>query len=200
MEETKTSGLNQDQVSDDLNVNDVNEKTEDVVSYSSHRKLLGEKKRIQAEKADLEEKIKLYEQNKAAAEGRKEDVIKSLREENETFKSQLVNTQKTYALNVLSGQIKAEAVKQGCINAEKLLRLMPDEDLKGIDIDDDFQINSDDLKRVIAKAKAENSDIGLFNSRTVNVNDLNSPNMPKAKGIKEMTKQELEALALAKLS
>lgn len=194
MKETETGGQNLDQVSDGQEKSTDIQK--DMVSYESHRKLLGEKKARDAQLLDLQKKLSSYEETLAEKEGRKDDVIKSLRDKLAETETKYNSTKKNYAWNVLTGQLKAEAVKQGCVSPDKLIRLMAEDDLKGIDVDENFTINSDDLQRVIAKAKEENGDIGLFGGKKVNVNDMPSGTSIPAtttKSPKDMTPTELKA-------
>lgn len=170
-----------------LEVSDNQEQKKDVVAYETYRKTVGEVKKLkpelrakEEENLELKRQVELYEQQKAESEGRKDDVIKSLRDKIVEVETERSTIKKNYAWNALSAQIKSEAIKQGCVNPDKLIRLMPEEDLKGIDINDEFMINSEDLERVIAKAKADNSDIGLFGMKKVNVNDVKNPGLPQA--------------------
>jgi hypothetical protein len=196
--EKKTSGQDLDQVSDGQEKS--TDIKQDMVSYESHRKLLGEKKARDAQLAEMQEKLKIYEQNQAEAEGRKDDVIKALREELSGVKTELTKTKTSYAYTTIEGQIKAAAAREGCVNPDKLVRLLGEDALKGIDVDDRFQVNKEDLQRIVAKAKEENSDIGLFKSKTVNINDMpSSNNIAPSKGLHEMSKAELEEYARANL-
>ena len=193
------SDPNQVSVSDDQ----VESNKEDVVKYETYSKATKDlhrwkstAKEQDAAIQELNEKLKTYELSQAENEGRKDDVIKSLRDELNQTKTQLKEKEKTYAYSVVSEQLKREAVNQGCVNPDKLIRLMSTEDLKSIEVDDGFAINSDDLSRVIAKAKEENSDIGLFGAKKVNIHDINIKGAPTGpKPVSEMSKEELENYA-----
>ena len=171
------------------------EKTsDDKVAYASFKRAVDEKKRFQAELNKVQDKLKLHEQDKAQNEGRKDDVINELRKELGETKKSLETKDKSYAYNVLSGQIKTEALKQGCVNPEKLIRLLDPSELKGIEVDEDFFVNTDDLQRLIGKAKEEHSDIGLFKNKHVNINDV-TPSMIPNKSTNEMSSSELKEYA-----
>ena len=144
----------------------------DVVAYDSYDKAVREKKAMQSKLQDAQEKLTKYEQDLLAAEGKKDDVIKSLRDQLEQSNSKLKETTSTFAWNTVQGQIKTEAKANGCVNPDKLIRLLSPEKLKAIEVDDNYNVNGDDLKRIIEEAKAEHSDIGLFSQRKATVHDV----------------------------
>ena len=181
------SGETQEQVSDSQ------ETKGSEVSYDSYRKLLGEKKKVQSELVALREKVETFEHEKLSSEGRKEEVIQSLRDQLSETKNALRETKQTFAWNSVESQIKQAAVNAGCVAPDKLVRLMGQEELKSLDITDDFRVNSDDLNSLIARAKKDHEDIGLFGKKKVNVNDVQGVNKIKSKKIEEMSTEELVA-------
>lgn len=168
-------------------------KKNDVVAYSTYSKVLGTLKKRESELDELRSRIDSIELEKKQAEGNKDEVITTLRSKLKEAEEGSKKLQHKYAWNVLEGQIKTEAIKQGCANPDKLIRLLSDDDLKAIEVDAGFNVNQDDLKRLIDKARKDNEDIGLFKNRSVNVNDVSptkSP-APKQKKVEEMTPSEL---------
>ena len=180
------SGETQEQVSD-------SHETKDNVSYDSYRKLLGEKKKAQSELMALREQVDSFKQEKMSSEGRKDEVIQSLRDQLNETKNVLKETKQTFAWNSVESQIKQAAIKAGCVAPDKLVRLMGQEELKALDINDNFQVNAEDLGALINKAKQEHQDIGLFGRKTVNVNDVQGVNKIKTKSINELTTDEIVA-------
>ena len=206
MEDQRPNGQTQDAANGDQGSKSA--KDNDTVSYESYSKVVGANKgfqelnkKLHSQLEEANERLKQHEQTIAEKEGRKDDVIEALRKENAEIKEKLTGTTKTYAGSVIKGQLKAEAIKHGCVNPDKLIKLLGTDELNGIDINDDFTINADDLERVITKAKEEHSDIGLFGTKKVNVHDINNPTTPnsKEKTMQEMSKSELEDLARATL-
>jgi len=171
-------------------IDDLPEKKTGSVSYDTYDRVLKGRKRVDSELSDLKAQLADIEQGKAIAEGRKDDVIKSLREENNSIKTNLKEVKKNYAWNSVESQIVNEAVKQGCVNPTKLIRLLDREDLEGIEVSDDFSVNKEDLVRLVEKSKQENSDIGLFGKKTVNVNHA-VPKIPNGKSSNELSKEDL---------
>lgn len=178
-------------------VGDVNE-NKGHVAYESFDRAVKEKKKAQSQVNDLQEQLKTYELEKQMAEGKKDDVINSLRTQLQESNSKLETTQKTFAWNAVEGQIKAEATKQGCVNAEKLVKLLGKDQLSGIQVGDDFSVNQDDLSRIVETAKKEHSDIGLFTPKKVNINNPPANGLPpvKPKSIDEMSDAELKQAIL----
>lgn len=170
----------------------------DNVAYETYRKVLSEKKKRDEELLSLRDQLKTYEQQKAETEGRKDDVISSLRKELDEYKSKLTNVQKTYAFTTIEQQIRQKAIESGCKKPDHLLRLLSNEDLGSIDVSDDFRVNSDDLTRVIDKSKKEFD--YLFKVERVNVSDVTAPPVkneaPKTEKLtKEQLKERIKQLA-----
>lgn len=176
------------------------ENKNDSVAYDSYKKLLSEKKSVQAKAREMEERLKFLEQEKQQAEGNKDDVINSLRKELNETKDTLNKTKRTYAYTSIEDQIKAKATQEGCVDPSALVRLLDSEDVKSVDVGDDFRVNSDDLARLIDKAKKQTEHIGLFKKKDIQVHDVKTPYRPASKGIDDMSTDELKELARQTLS
>jgi hypothetical protein len=170
-------------------------KTKDSVSYDSYQKLLKEKKSVLSKYSELENQVAQLRQEKDMAEGNKDKVIEELKKQNQQIKSEYEKTKQTYTWSTLTGEIKREAMKHGCKDPDKLLRLMSDDDLRSLEIGEDFSINSDGLKEIMEKNKKENH--FLFESSpkaaAVGVPGKKAPVEPD-KNIKDMTIDELRSL------
>lgn len=187
MEENQNASGSQEQVSD-------NSSGEDKVAYETYKKVLGEKKKMQSEFLSMQEKLKAIELEKQQAEGNKDDVINSLRTQLNEEKSQKQEIKKNFVWNTIQGQIKNEAISQGCVNPDKLIKLMSKDDLASVEIDDSFNVNREDLTRLMDEAKKQHADIGLFKSKRSEVHDVTSHNIPKApvKSKEELSKDEIK--------
>lgn len=185
-EEKKASG------DSDIVSNDDKGRTEDSVSYESHRKLLIEKKNLQARFQKLESELEGFKQSDLEAKGKQTELIESLRNQLSETKKESQEIRSKFAWNTLRSQIEREAINQGCINTNAFVKLMSKDDFNSIEVDDNFNVNSDDLKRIVEKNKADYKDIGLFKKEKVNVNDI-STNETKAppKPLTELSKDEL---------
>lgn len=173
-----------------------NKQHDNMVAYDSYKKVLSEKKNVQAKLAEYESKLKSYEESKMEQDGKQSELIQSLRSQLDEKESILKKKDQTYAWNTLTGQIKSEAIGLGCKSdkVDKLIRLLDDADLKSIEVDSNYNVNRDDVKRVLESAKAEVPEFFNAGAKIANVNPTNKVEMPKAKGIKDMTRQELEEM------
>lgn len=160
---------------------------------AKNRELLAEKKSMADKLAKYESDMQKINDSKLEAEGKKDEVIASLRKQLGETNEVLTKKEKSYNWNTVSSQIKEAAAAKGCTSPVKLLRLLGEEDLNSIEVYDDFSVNKNDLNRVLENAMKEHSDIGLFKSK-VSVNDItpsNNVNMTKEKAVGELTKEEI---------
>lgn len=186
-ESQNASGNSQD------NISDVNVK--DSVSYESHKKLLGEKKNLQTKFEQMQTELTSFRDDKLSAEGKKDDVINSLRQQLKEKTTEAKELKTSFAWNTVQAQIKNEASAKGCKNPNKLIKLLSKDDIGGIEIDDNFNVNAQDLTKLIETAKKEHADIGLFSEKVLNINDVTGKQKvikPKTKSPSDMTKEELE--------
>ena len=172
----------------------------DTVAYDTYRRVLGEKKKRDSELlelkdklANLSESLNGYKQKELEQDGKQSELIQSLREQLAKRETELKETSKKYAWNTISSQIKSAATKEGCINADKLINLIDPSDLRAIEVDEHFNVNSDDLKTVLERARQEND--FMFPKRAV-VNDMvpasdRRIDVNTDKKVEELTKDEI---------
>ena len=165
----------------------------DSVSLASYQKVLKEKKSFQSRLSEYESKMQRLEEEKLQAEGKKEELLDNYKKRVQELESKLDKTSKSYAWNTLTGSIKTEAIKAGCKDPEKLIRLMDDEDLRAIEIGENFAINTESLKEIIEKNKKENYFLFETSQKQASVGNPSKrpPEEPK-KSIKDMTLSELK--------
>lgn len=168
---------------------------QDQVAYETYSRVLGEKKRAASENATLKTQLDAYKQAEMESNGQQSEVITSLRTQLEEEKAKRTKSEKQFAWNSVVGQIKSEAIKQGCINGDKFVRLLGEDQLTGIEVGEDFSVNTDDLARIVQQGIKDNSDIGLFKTKQVNINNVNATGVTKTgpKKVEEMSADELEA-------
>lgn len=190
--------MEQTQVNDQTEV--VNDKSdnEQVVNpegvLAKNRELLAAQKKLKDELDQVRSQITLQEQDKLAAQGKKDELIeslrKSLRDEQEGRKAE----RNTYAYSVISARVKEEAAKQGCVNGDAFIKLLEKDDFNSLEIGDNYNVNSEDLKRLI-EAKKNNLNF-LFRKTVPPTSDL-PPNYvddlnDKPKDFSNMSVKELE--------
>ena len=143
---------------------------EESVSYEAYRKLLGQRKADQDRLKELESRFQSVEESKLESEGKKDELVNSLRSRLEEKEKNLQSVQQKYAMTTLTDQLKSKAIQMGCKPgyADKLIRLMDSNDLKSIQVDDNYRVNMQDLEVVLDKAKKEVPD---FFGKVVSIAD-----------------------------
>ncbi len=96
---------------------------------AKNRELLAEKKSMAAKIAGYESEMQTINDAKLEAEGKKDDVISSLRRQLGEATENLSKKEKNYNWNTVSSQIKEGAAAKGCANPAKLLLLLSDDEL-----------------------------------------------------------------------
>lgn len=196
LEDQNASGNSNNDVSDNVGVGDQTSNQEDTVRYSTYKKVLGEKKAVDARIRELESRLSDYENSKLESEGQKDEVINRLRGQLKETESKLNAKEANYAFNVVSGQIKARAMQEGCSNPEKLIKLLDKTDFASVQVGDDYAVDGRDLDLLMDRAKKENP--FLFNARSKGVRDLTPSNYVPSehdlkKPLEKMSKSEIEA-------
>jgi hypothetical protein len=156
-------------------------------------------KELLDEMTQLKEKLAKYEEEKLLKDQDREKVISTLQKEVNKYKSESMKTKSQFAYKEVTNQIKTEALKQGCINPEKLIKLLPEEDLKTLTVDEQFNIDQDALKNIIEKAKKDHEDIGLFGTKRVNFTASLPDNSPMSKPINMSSTPKEISLTLGSL-
>ncbi len=167
----------------------VSVKPNNTVSYETYTKVLGEKKRRDEELAQLNSSLEAYRQKELEASGKTNELIDALKGKAKELESKLVDTDKKYKTRVLTGQIKAEAAKYGCIAPDDLLRVG---DFSGVTVDENFDVNTQELGVMLEKIKQDKP--YLFKTNVTGVRDLppsSSGVNTKTKTLNEMSREEL---------
>lgn len=161
-----------DQTTND-SVDQVESKQKDSVAYDTYRKVLGEKKKRDEQLNQMAEKLKTLEQKEMEAKGEQQKLIEALRKELQEKDTKLKHVHQSFAWNNLESQLKTYAAKEGCRKPDALVKLMDAVDFEGIEVSDNYQVNGEDLTRVVSKYKGEYPE--LFSKPTPEIADA-SPN------------------------
>jgi len=190
MEENNSLSETKQQVSDSV---DETIKSDNMVSYDSHRTLLGEKKKLQAERNELRQWKEEQELTALEAKGKDKEVIAALREKLKESDEKFQSTTKKVAFDKFAGQAREVAVELGCTDVESLMLYMNKERMASIQTDDRLNANKDDLKRVIEEIKMQKNN--LFSGNNINHTPVTMAGFKKEepKTINEMSKDELLA-------
>lgn len=183
MEENPNQGRahTQEQVSDQSASETVTEnvdtenKSENIPSYEWHRRVLGENKKFKSQLTDAQERLKAYEQKEMEAQGKHQDLITALRNENQKLKAGIDERDQVYMWSKRSEALRHVASQQGCVKPDHLLRLMDQEVLNQIQVDDAYNPIADDVNRVVESFKGNPDYQYLFKAKAHSV-DTVTPN------------------------
>lgn len=194
MEDVKTDPVDQTQDASGVEENQQSQ-AEDVVKYESYKKVLSEAKSAKEKARQLEAELEAKRQAELEAKGNYQEIIDSLKRQKEELETKYRTTVEKTQWERVTGSIKNEAVKAGCLNPDKLIRLLDKHDFETLRAEDG-EIRAESLNQLLEKAKREND--FLFKRGNVQVNDAvpaNNPPIAREKSVSEMSKAErIEAL------
>ena len=192
------SAHTQEQVSDQSASETVQEnvntetKSDNIPSYEWHRRVLGENKKYKSQLTDAQSKLEAYEQKEMEAQGKHQDLINALRDENQKLKAGIDERDQVYTWSKRSEALRHAATRAGCVKPEHLLKLMDQELLNQIEVDDAYNPVVDDVNRVVESFKGNPDYQYLFRAKAHSVDTVN----PTAK-IKKEAPKKLSEIPLA---
>lgn len=120
---------------------------EDKVAYETYRKTVDAEKKAKAKADELARKLKEYEEKEMAANGKSQELIESLRTQLKEREEKIQNVVGDFAYRAVSSKIREEALKQGCLDVDLLLKAGSEEFGKiEVDAENGFSVNDSDLK------------------------------------------------------
>lgn len=168
---------------------------DDKVAYETYKKAMETVAKRSEKLSELEKELENYRQKELEQQGKSQELIESLRKQKEERENELKKVQSNFALKTLKSSFSEVAREQGCVMPDKLLKLLDRDALNAVEIDDEFNINRNQLKEIVEKAKEENP--FAFVKKEVNIVDgvpkAHEVRKPKTKSPKEMSREELEA-------
>lgn len=155
---------------------------DDKVDYRTYSKVLGEAKAAKLENerlkktaleaAELREKLQAKELEEMEKAGKTQEALESLKNSLKQTQETIREKENRILQSVVSSSIKTIAMKHGCVNPDKLLRLLDREDIAQIDVDvENYTVNEQSIEAIIEKAKRDHEDIGIFKRSSVSVKD-----------------------------
>lgn len=183
MEEVKTDPVGQTQEAGGTEENQQTQ-IEDVVKYESYKKVLSEAKVAKKELKQLKAELEAKRQAELEAKGNYQEVIDTLKRQKEELETKYKTTVEKSQWEKVTGSIKSEALKAGCLNPDKLIRLLDKNDFETLRAEDG-EIRAESLNQLMEKVKREND--FLFKKASVQVNDATP-----ASGVPRMEKTENE--------
>jgi hypothetical protein len=146
--------------------------------------------------AELTERVKSFEMTEQEQKGNFQKVIQRLKDENKDLKTKYAQANYNYASSKIRDAVITESVKLGCVDPDTFYKLIDQDDIKSIEVDDSYNAKQDDIKSIIEKNMKKYERLGFFGKK-VNVIDKapsSSPNN-KEEDKKPKTKDELLELA-----
>lgn len=162
------------------------------VSYETYSRTVTEAKRAKKELEEFKSKFTEIEQAKLAETGKKDELLDSLKKENSELKNKFNSAVHSFARSRVQETFMSEAMKLGCIKPEIVSRAYLDE-LKGIDFDDEFRPNREQITALLTKVRNEAPELfskqgPAIGSHQVKVGDQSKP---EAKPISKLSNDEL---------
>tara|TARA_Y100001973_G_C5161974_1_gene313982 strand:- start:671 stop:1321 length:651 start_codon:yes stop_codon:yes gene_type:complete len=194
------SAHTQEQVSDQSASETVKEnvntetKSDNIPSYEWHRRVLGENKKYKSQLTEAQQRLEAYEQKEMEAQGKHQDLIAALRDENQKLKAGISERDQVYTWSKRSEALRHVASQQGCVKPDHLLRLMDEDVLKQIQVDDSYNPVAEDVARVVESFKGNPDYQYLFRAKAHSV-DTVTPNSKVQKKerrkVSEMSSDEI---------
>tara|TARA_A100001201_G_scaffold123346_1_gene107230 strand:+ start:75 stop:716 length:642 start_codon:yes stop_codon:yes gene_type:complete len=146
--------------------------SENIPSYEWHRRVLGENKKYKSQLTDAQERLKMYEQKEMEAQGKHQDLINALRSENQKLKAGIDERDQVYQWSKRSESLRNVLRQQGCVKPDHLLRLMDEDVLNQIQVDDQYNPVQEDVARVVEAFKGDPDYQYLFRGQTHSVDTV----------------------------
>lgn len=171
---------------------------DDKVAFASFQKALHEKKLAQEKLTSTEQELKVLREEKLQREGKNDQLLEEYRGTIKQISGELTSVKSNYAWSTLTGEIKREAMKSGCTDPDKLIKLMDDQDLKSLseNVGEDFSINKESLKGVIDKNKKDNFFLFKDSSKSMATGNPTTKKIDtnEGKSLKDLTTDEIKEL------
>ncbi len=180
----------EDSVQDASGVEATQSNLDDFVALETYRKAVSREKRLKQELEKARQENSHFKEEKMVEEGKHTDVIAALRKELEEQRLAVKEKDEVYGWERVSTQFHKAAMAEGCAHPDKLMKLIDQDDFASVEVDSNYKVNIDDVKRVIEKAKKENE--FLFARSARKVDDLPPSDKIEKKQPKPLSEMSLE--------
>lgn len=126
----------------------------DTVDYNNYRRQVSKVKNLQTELENERLQRQQLEQQKLEAEGKKDELISSLKSEINSWKSKAQSAVTNFAKMKVHETMVNEAAKLGCQDPELLVRAYGS-DIDAIDFDESFNPDRDQIKMTLERIRSE---------------------------------------------
>lgn len=173
-----------------------NSDQKDVVAYDSFQKVLNEKKQTQAKFNELQDRLKQLEEEKLQAEGNKDQLIENYKKQLQETNQKLSSTQKNYAWNVTTRELKSIARELGAntpAKQEAIIKLLPNDVLSQFEVDENYNLDREQAKNLMQEWKKSNLDVIQWENSSkkfVNGNPSKKP-IEKEENLSKLSREEI---------
>jgi hypothetical protein len=193
MSDKKESAVSDSTVGDQTQVSDQNTKPSGQ-SDTIVQRLLAEKKKEQEKRRGLEERLSLLEQEKLEAEGKKDELIKTLKAQAQETAKKYNQATATYAQKLVESQLSQKAKEFGCVDTELLAKAI---DLNSLEVSEDFTVDAQSLETQLNQIRQ--SKPYLFKAEAPKFKDgvpTNKQQQNPATDIHKMSLEEMKKFAI----
>jgi len=141
----------------------------DKVDFKTYRRTVDEVKKLKAELSEKSAAIEKINKEKEAEKrgellqkGKLEEIVNLLQSEKEQADKRAKQIEDRFKLKAVTSELFSVAKEEGCIDLGFLSRLVEPEDIEAIAVDDNYTVDRESVKAVIAKKKMETKGISLF--------------------------------------
>jgi hypothetical protein len=169
-------------------------RVKELANENEKRKL--KERKLKEELDGVQAKLKAIEDSKLQEQGQFKEAFEKAKKEAEDLKSQTKKMQATYAFKVVTSQVKEEAIKAGCVDADAFIKLASANGLlDNLEPDDDFNVKSEDVKAIVERAQKNMT--YLFGKTAPSVKDgIPAAKVQGGNSLEKMTlQQKIEKLA-----
>lgn len=148
-------GSNQEasgQTTDTGSADQAPDQNKDKVAYDTYSKVLGEKKRVAEENLRLKTDLEKLKQKELELTGKDRELVESLRKQLTDAEEVRKKERSAFAYTTLAAQLESAARGMGCVHPDLVMKTA---DLSAIQVNDDFTVNHEDLKRVLETTQAK---------------------------------------------
>jgi hypothetical protein len=165
------------------------------LAYETYKRAVAQRAKFKEEAERAKAEAEALKQQVLEQEGKKDEALAYWKNKATELEQSYKTDKQNYIWNVVGGQLKAELAAHGCVNPDKAIKLIDKAELKSIEVDDQYRVSSEDLKRIVESVKTENADIGLFR-RHGGVKDIVPTNVEytgnENKDISQLSDEELK--------
>jgi len=144
----QASGQTENTSGEDQTTNPINQSaSSDTVAYGTHKKLLAEKKNLQARFEEMEKQFNNMNEDKLTSEGKKDELLEAYKAKN-AAQAETINN---FAYTSVSKDVLLEAQKMGCVDTTLLMKALDLSVLKNVT--GDLTVDGDEVATLLESAK-----------------------------------------------